>query len=253
MSQNGTLSNLFKSKEQAVETNLPKDSFTVIRLDGKSFHTFTKRYSRPYSNEFMGIMDQVAQYLTAMIPGAIFGYVQSDEISVLFSDKASAETDPWFGGRVQKIASICSANATGQFMRLSPQEDMLPIFDARMNTLDDLDEAFKYINWRRWDAQKNSISMAAETLRSHKQLMGMNTDQRKALLVGTDLETLPDGFYNGRLILPRTRLSDVTFLDKRTQQMTVKKDVARKVWDIEPATNAAMDELSTILKSFGSE
>lgn len=105
-----------------------------------------------------------------------------------------------FNGRVEKMTSILASVATGSFLRHSPDVEGIPVFDARAFVLDDMDEVQEYMDWRRLDARKNAVTMATSTLYSHKELLGVSTPERAALLEGTEYEVLPDDFFNGRLV-----------------------------------------------------
>ena len=229
----------YKAFESAVETQLPANTLAVIRLDGKAFHTFTKNFARPFDAHFAATMDAVGAHLCDVIDGAMFAYVQSDEISVVFSDLANPGTQMWAGGRVQKMVSIAAANATAMYMAVSPTA-LFPIFDARVHTLDSLDQAREYVVWRRADATKNAITMAANTLRSHKALMGLPTAARRELLRGTEHEHLPKEFLNGRLIVKEYREEPVIYTDRRTnlQHSIV---VTRGRWVARTATDDTLD------------
>lgn len=195
------LGNHFKEAERKWRTQLPAKSIVGMRLDGKSFHTFTRQFARPYDLDFMGAMDATAMGVASHLQGALFGYVQSDEISVFFSDLLGSERAVLeFDGKVEKLVSTSAARATGTFLRHAPNVDGIPIFDSRVFVLDGWDDLQAYVDWRRMDARKNSISMAAHTLYSPRQLHGKTLRERHAMLEGTEHEILPGGFFEGRLI-----------------------------------------------------
>ena len=60
-------------------------------------------------------------------------------------------------------------------------------------------EAANTVLWRELDASKNSVSMAARTRFSHKELHGKSTTQMKAMLKeqGVDWDQYPDDFKRG--------------------------------------------------------
>lgn len=195
----------FKGYEAEAQTQI-RGPLAAIRVDGKGFSKFTRErgYEAPYDLLFMDIMDRVAKALLLLIDGSHFAYVQSDEISVVFGPTGS-ETDPqwWFGGKVQKLVSISAAQASlsfalGEFGRSG--ELVNSVFDSRVLNLKHTQDAEEYLRWRRFDAQKNSVSMAASSRFSHRELQGVGTRERAAMLQGTELERLPEGFFNGRLI-----------------------------------------------------
>src|SRR5882724_7672228 len=96
---------------------LPRRTYTVIRVDGKAFHTYTRNCRRPFDEDLMSAMDAAMAGLCASIEGARLGYVQSDEISIVVTDFGSTQTEAWFDGNVQKIASITASIATVHFNR----------------------------------------------------------------------------------------------------------------------------------------
>ena len=98
--------------EQRTRTWLPRRTYTIIRLDGKAFHTFTRGMERPYDERFMNAMDYTAMHLCLDIQGAVMAYVQSDEISILLTDFDKITTDAWFDGQVQKIVSVSASMAS---------------------------------------------------------------------------------------------------------------------------------------------
>lgn len=196
----------FKNAETEAQTYLPAHSYAAVRVDGKGFSRFTKAqgYSVPFCDDFRAIMDYTAEQLLRSVDGAIFAYVQSDEISVIFSDHQKDNTEWWHGGKVQKIVSLTAANASVAYARKewerSGNSGSTPIFDSRVFALADRETVEEYIRWRRFDAQKNSVSMAAGSKFSHKQLLGISSKDRAEMLNGTELEHLPEWFYNGRIV-----------------------------------------------------
>ena len=101
-------------------------------------------------------------------------------------------------------------------------------------------EVREYVIWRRADAMKNAITMAANTLHSHKFLTGRSTTARLELLRGTKHENLPAEFLNGRLIVKVYRDEPVTYTDRRTnlQHSIV---VTRGRWVARTATDDTLD------------
>lgn len=237
----------FKAYERAGSRVLPKNTYAVIRFDGKNFSSFTRQFERPYDTRFMEAMDETTRRVCAFIPGAVVGYTQSDEISVVFHDLGQKDTQMWYNGKVDKMLSVGAATVTGAFLQaLDFRFTGFPVFDARVHTLNDEDEVEEYIRWRRFDAQKNSITMAAGVLFSHRQLEGVSSKDRASLLVGTEFEVLPEGFYNGRLTWKETFMvpghSVVQSAEKKAQPKTQPIQVARSRWVTVPATRDVMEQ-----------
>lgn len=225
----------FKSLEKDYRTYLPEKSLVGIRLDGKSFGKFTKQFKVPYDFSFMNAMDNTAKFIMKeLIAGALFAYVQSDEITIFFTDLKNKKGGHAFGGKVEKIVSTSASAASVGFMKTMPNCEGSPVFDARVFVLEDYDKLQEYLDWRRLDARKNAISMAVETLKSHSELRGVKTSERRELLRGTEYEELPESFLYGRIIRKEYFEDTVSFThgstgEKFTQQAT------RSRWRVLPA------------------
>lgn len=166
-----------KGLEKEYRQYLPKKSYAVVRVDGKGFSKYTKGLEKPFDAKFSLDMAQTARYLAENVDGAVLAYTQSDEISVIFSDLSGENTEWWFGGQTQKIASITAAMATAKFNSLR-NDEKLAVFDARVHHISTEREVLEYLDWRQSDAIKNSVGMLASHHFSHKELQGMSTHER---------------------------------------------------------------------------
>lgn len=160
---------------------LPRRTYTIIRVDGKAFHTLTKNCPRPFDPLLMSTMDMVAQDLCKEIQGAKLAYVQSDEISILLTDFETIHTDAWFDGNIQKIVSVAASIATKSFNANSHMTTQAA-FDARVFTIPDPVEVSNYFVWRQQDAVRNSIQMAARAVFSHKECNDKNVNELQEMM-----------------------------------------------------------------------
>lgn len=233
----------FKSLEKDYRTYLPENSLVGIRLDGKSFGKFTKQFKTPYDFMFMDAMDNTAQFIMKeIIAGALFAYVQSDEITIFFTDLKNKKSGHIFGGKIEKIVSTSASAASVGFMKTMPDCEGSPIFDARVFVLEDYDKLQEYVDWRRLDARKNAISMAVETLKSHSELRGVKTFERRELLYGTEYEELPASFLYGRIIHKEYFEDTVSFTHGSTgEQFT--QQATRTRWNVVPAIRETAIEI----------
>ena len=211
--------------EVRTRTFLPRRTNTIILLDGKAFHTYTRGMKRPYDLTLMKTMDETTKFLCEKIQGCRLGYTQSDEISLLLCDYDTINTDMWFDGNVQKICSISASMATAkfnQYMMACKSQDLLdkfgndllmqlnlhinPIlafFDARVFSITDNVEVNNYFVWRQQDATRNSIQMAAQSVFPHKELQRLNTTKLQEKLLAEkqiNWNDYPQGFKRGRVI-----------------------------------------------------
>lgn len=209
---------------------LPRRTYTILRLDGCHFHTYTKGLKRPFDYDLISDMDNATIAIMKQIQGAVFAYVQSDEISILLTDFATEGTNAWFDGNVQKITSVSASLITAEFNRLrmigwmkgqrytmrdendnlSPNRVTgatdLPIayFDSRVFTIPDRTEVMNYFRWRNQDCARNSVSMVAQSLYSHHELDGKNTAEKQELIFiksGINWANYSEADKNGRVII----------------------------------------------------
>lgn len=187
---------------------LPRRTYTIIRIDGKAFHTYTKGLTRPFDDKLMEDMDSTAAYLCKNIQGAKFAFVQSDEISVLLTDFDEITTEGWYDGNIQKMVSVSASLATGVFNELRPGK--LAFFDSRVFTIPSKTEVENYFIWRQQDTTRNSISSVAQSLYSPKQLEGKNSDQKQELIFqkGINWNDYDPKYKRGRLIVKKGYLKD---------------------------------------------
>lgn len=172
----------------------------IARLDGRSFHTYTKNAIKPFDSDLIEAM----QYTTMQLVGefqADLGYCQSDEITLVWKNLQMFEL------KVQKMCSTLSSHATGIFNReifysnFKCVPGLLANFDCRIWQVADLETAAENIMWRQWDAYKNSVSMAAHALFSNKELHGVNTRGKIDMMynAGYKWGKLPSSFRRGSL------------------------------------------------------
>ena len=158
--------------ENRTRYQLPRRTYTIIRLDGKGFSGYTKRLTKPFDANLISDMDRVAQALCKEVQGCRLAYTQSDEITLVLTDFESANAEAWFDGNLQKIVSISAALATAYFNDLrhgTPDHPRLAIFDSRAFTIAERSEVIEQLVWRQLDAMRNSISMIARTQFSHQE------------------------------------------------------------------------------------
>jgi tRNA(His) guanylyltransferase len=184
VSHKDELGGRMKAYEAAFSPTLPRRSYAIIRVDGRAFHTLLKNENRPFDSVVTDAMGVVATDLCQEIGNAKFAYQQSDEVSILVTDFDSITTTPWFGGNVQKLASVTAAIATASFTdtwvndyNVRVGQD-LPTFDARVFVIPDPVEVANYFVWRQKDAIRNAVSQVAHAHFSNRELHGLNVSQQ---------------------------------------------------------------------------
>lgn len=183
--------------EDRCRYSLPRRTYTILRLDGKAFHTYTRGCEKPFDYALMERLSASALRLCSEAQGAQFAYLQSDECSVLLTDFTQATTEAWFDGNLQKIASVAASILTAEF------HDKRATFDCRAFTIPDRVEVENYFIWRQKDWYRNSVQMMARSLYSQKQLHGKKCSEMLAMIqqAGKEWLDLSDTAKNGQLIL----------------------------------------------------
>ena len=228
-----------KEYEKRNQYYLQKRTPVAIRVDGRSFHTFTKGFKRPFDDILMKSMQETAKYMCENIQGAKFAYVQSDEITIILVDYDTLETDCWFNYRTDKLCSISASMATMAFNRVFVKNvdewgrltfpnwdeggtneevdvDLLKLndayqraigkgatFDARCFNIPK-EEVTNLIYWRQLDATRNSIQMVGQANFSHKELQNKTCNMIQDMLheqKGINWNDYPTVYKRGTAII----------------------------------------------------
>lgn len=206
-----SLGDRMKDYENISRSYLTRRVPVIIRIDGKAFHSFTKGMRKPFDNILMSAMQETMRYLCKNIQGCVFGYTQSDEITLVLTDYEKITTDAWFGYNIQKMASVSASMATmafnGYFSAYaatlidnfnevgntddsdSGYKNVLvqalkkgAMFDSRVFSIPK-DEVCNCLIWRQQDAVRNSIESVGQANFSHAKLHRKNcTEIQKMLL-----------------------------------------------------------------------
>ena len=186
--------------EQIPKIKLTRRMPVIIRIDGRSFHSFTKNFVRPFDDVLIKSMQETMKHLCENIQGCVLGYQQSDEISLVLVDYKSLNSSAFFDYEVQKICSITASMATMAFNKyyrkniqvysLPSSIDFMPkekqeifinqhriyfskidsaMFDSRCFNIPK-EEVTNYFYWRQLDAIRNSIQMVGQANFTHKEL-----------------------------------------------------------------------------------
>jgi tRNA(His) guanylyltransferase len=242
------LGDRMKAYEMAARTKLPARSWTMIRLDGKAFHTWTRGLERPYSPRLVDAMGEVMRGLCEHIPGSVCALQQSDELSVVIQDFAREDTQPWLGGQVQKIVSTSASLMTALFARQFP--DRAPaMFDARVFTVPNRVEVANALYWRYIDGKRNAISAIASSMFPARQLHGVSTADRVSMIeaAGVDLSEFDSRFMNGQFATQVERLR-TSYVDGRTgEAVQLDRPAVSKVWQVSPAPDLNAQEDGVLL------
>lgn len=173
-----------KAYEAVPQIQLTPRMPKIIRIDGRAFHTYTRRFAKPFDDDMYRVWAETASVLCHEISGAKLAYFQSDECSVLVTDYDALGTQAWFDNNIQKMVSVAASIATAAWnQRMNARKCGQPeaTFDARVFALPK-EEVCNYFIWRQRDAARNSVSSLAHAHFSHKRLHGLTGEQKQELL-----------------------------------------------------------------------
>lgn len=208
--------------EQIPKTKLMRRCPVAIRCDGRSFHTFTRKFQKPFDEILIKTMQETMKYLCENIQGCVLGYTQSDEITLILVDYKKLTSSAFFDYEVQKICSITASMATmafnnffkenideyshnnmsadfilhGETGSLSDKEKNIlknimiyeeayrkgAMFDARCFNIPK-EEVTNLVYWRQLDATRNSIQMVGQANFSHKELQNKSCNDIQDMLM----------------------------------------------------------------------
>ena len=193
--------------ETAADHCVLRGVHVVARLDGRGFTKLTKdreRFEAPFDERFRDHMAATVGHLMDCGFRVIYGYTQSDEISLLFHPE-----DGGFGRKTRKINSILAGEASGTFsLRLGSAA----CFDCRVCELPRATDVRDYFRWRQEDAGRNALGAHCYWLLRKRglgqaeatgRLLGQSTADKHDLLfaAGINFNDLPawqkrgTGFY----------------------------------------------------------
>jgi tRNA(His) guanylyltransferase len=209
------------------------DVYIVARIDGRNFTTLTKtrhQFVAPFDERFRDFMLQTVEHLMVCGLRIIYGYTQSDEISLLFH-----RDDDSFSRKTRKLNSILAGEASAKFSLLLGD---MAAFDCRICELPNVKRVEDYFRWRQEDAHRNALSAHCYWLlrRNGKdmseattQLKGMNVSQKNELLfqAGINFNDMPAWQKRGTGMF--WEMYDKASVDPRTQTpvTAIRRRIAR--------------------------
>lgn len=227
-----SLGDRMKGYESISKTHLMKRTPVIIRLDGKAFHTFTRGLVKPFDKVMVNTMIDTTYDLCRNIQGCVFGYTQSDEITLVLCDYQTLETAAWFDYQVQKMCSVAASMCTMYFNKnfrywvdhfkstmtdtasnrkyLEVLQNKLDkaMFDARCFNIPK-EEVTNCVLWRQNDATRNSIQSVGQFYFSHKELQNKTCDEIQEMLFtqkGLNWNNLETNLKRGTAVIKRYKM-----------------------------------------------
>ena len=188
--------------EQSLDQMILPDMYIAARLDGRSFTRLTKeicQFEAPFDERFRDLMIHTAK--SAMECGfrIIYGYTESDEISLLFHPD-----DNSFSRKVRKLNTTLAGEASAAF---TLELGRSATFDCRIIPLPNLKRVTDYFLWRQEDSHRNSLNAWCYwTLRQE----GMSKNEATEMLSGKSI-----AFKNELLFQKGINYNDLPSWQKR--------------------------------------
>lgn len=139
--------------ETSLDQVILPELYLAVRIDGRNFTKLTKetcKFEAPFDVRFRDAMIDTVKHLMGCGFRIVYGYTQSDEISLLFHPD-----DTTFGRKTRKINSVLAGEASAFFsLRLG----VPACFDCRVIPLPNLECVRDYFSWRQEDAHRNSLN-----------------------------------------------------------------------------------------------
>lgn len=241
---------------------------TIIRLDGKAFHTYTRGLKKPFDEGLIQDMVGTTKHLCENIQGCVLGYTQSDEITLVLTDYKKLTSQAWFDYNVQKMTSISASIATAIFNQLRLKRifeeewdnqrekqnhndvgsSNLAYFDSRVFQIPEKEEVVNSLIWRQQDATRNSIQMLAQSLFSHSELHKKNTSELQEMCFkrGYNWNDLSFDKKRGSFIIKNTYVNGILIENIDFHEISFNDNIRNKWESVE--TPIFSKERNSILK-----
>jgi tRNA(His) guanylyltransferase len=139
--------------ETAQDRCVLPNMYMVARIDGRGFTKLTKdvhKFKAPFDERFRDYMVETVKHLMTCGFNIVYGFTQSDEISLLFDLNETA-----FSRKTRKYNSILAGEASAKFSTLLGS---VGAFDCRISELPNQDLVVDYFRWRNEDAHRNALN-----------------------------------------------------------------------------------------------
>lgn len=139
--------------EESLDQLILPEMYMVARLDGRGFTRLTKqvcKFEAPFDTRFRDLMLKTVEHLMQSGFRIVYGFTESDEISLLFHPNADT-----FSRKVRKLNSLLAAEASAVF---SMALGRVAVFDCRIVPLPNWGLVEDYFLWRQEDAHRNSLN-----------------------------------------------------------------------------------------------
>jgi tRNA(His) 5'-end guanylyltransferase len=121
----------------------------IISINGRQFRKITSLLEKPFDVRFFELMASSAIKLMNEVDGSTFAFVFNDEITLISRNDQTLDTEPYYDGKTQKIASATAAIATLEFNALAKEKNIEffgdPIFTSQAFVVPHIGEAINLL------------------------------------------------------------------------------------------------------------
>lgn len=223
-----TLGKNIKILEEECPKILDPKKWTILRVDGHKFSTFTNRFESKRDQGLIDAMIFAARSWLTEFHG-VTAYIQSDEATLVIppvnSEVPGASLA--YGGRTSKLISLSAGHFSTKFNAgLMPEKYRgIAYFDCRAFQVTTEEEVRNVFRWRQLDAFRNGtstlvriVNKRSEAPMQRKDLESLNTKQRVEMLGNSEEKK-----YRADHIVHGTFLKK-ELVDHETYQRTIVKD-----------------------------
>ena len=225
-----------------------KNTYIVIRIDGKGFTKFTDAHQYKKPNEIQGIKIMVLSAISVMesFPEIFLAYGQSDEFSFAFKKNAKL-----YNRRHEKILTNVVSQFTSAFVfnwqkifENGPELKYPPCFDGRVVLYPSFQNLKDYFSWRYVDCHINDLynttfwalvqqgKMSKDD--AHKKLKGTLSNDKNEILFSQfniNYNNQPEVYKKGSLII-RVKKSASIRPPKKGENEKNDEEIKKKIEEI---------------------
>jgi len=259
-----------KEREHITISNFQPWQYGVLRYDGHSFSKFTSGFRQPFDENMKNAMQRtLSDTIDKFNPTC--GYVQSDEISLVYSPLYNSKSDydndankktHIFGGKNDKLVSVIAGYISVRFNyhiinlikghESEYKESFIDLinscqqhFDGRLLVFEanELEEVLNYFVWRKNDCLRNCVSAFARHNIGPKELMHKKFNE---MLNVIDYNSIDSEYKYG--VFAKKKKVTKTDIDRKTGEEVeiIRTQVETRVIDI----NATLEFADIVTKKY---
>lgn len=137
-----------------------KNTWIVVRLDGRNFHKFAEKHSfnKPNDSRALDLMNRAAVQVMLDLPDIAVAYGQSDEYSFVIQKETTLHQR--HGSKISAyISSAFTASFVYYWKDYFDEVSMKtpPVFDANLQLYPSVRDLRDYLSWRQSDCHLNNL------------------------------------------------------------------------------------------------